>query len=193
MSFYSIAPFIEKYYPEYYTLHSYPIEESIVIRKVKDQWGILGNFARTPIIINNIIFKSAEQLFQVLKFTECDAVKTVYNANNPKMTAKHLEKTHRRQDWGSMIIDAMKFCLVQKYNQSEAFRSALDASKGKYIVEDQSSFNTKQANTWGVKLIEGEYCGSNLLGRLLMELRDNGTLDYKLPDDTLSYLTVLKS
>ena len=30
------------------------------------------------------------------------------------------------------------------------------------------------------------FVGPNLLGRLLMELRDNGTLSYRLPDDALS-------
>ena len=52
------------------------------------------------------------------------------------MTAKHYQKlgNHRRTDWGSMIIDAMKFCLTLKYQQNEEFRNALEDSKGKYIV-----------------------------------------------------------
>ena len=29
--------------------------------------------------------------------------------------------------------------------------------------------------------------GPNLMGRLLMELRENGKLDYKLPDDATSF------
>ena len=53
------------------------------------------------------------------------------------MTTKHWEKTHRREDWGKMIVDAMKFCLTQKYEQSEEFRQELERSKGNYIVEDQ--------------------------------------------------------
>ena len=44
------------------------------------------------------------------------------------MTAKHYQKlgNHRRTDWGSMIIDAMKFCLQLKYEQSLEFRNELD-------------------------------------------------------------------
>ena len=37
-------------------------------------------------------------------------------------------------------------------------------------------------------ILEGdgkEYIGSNLMGRLLMELRDNGKLDYVLPSDAV--------
>lgn len=40
---------------------------------------------------------------------------------------------------------------------------------------------------------EGEqYIGSNLLGRLLMELRDNGKLDYHLPNDIFEFIEILK-
>ena len=91
-----------------------------------------------------------------------------------------------------MIIDAMKFCLAQKYEQSEAFRQELERSKGKFIVEDQTSFNKMDPDAWGVKPREGSYVGPNLLGRLLMELRDNGKLEYTLPDDALDFINILK-
>ncbi len=139
MNFYSIAPFIQKYYPEYYSIETYPVSECVAIRKVKEPWGIFGNFASTPIIINGVTFKTSELLFQLMKFKEAEPVLAVYNANNPKMTAKHWEKTHRREDWGRMIVDAMKFCLTQKYEQNEDFRKELVRSKDKYIVEDQTS------------------------------------------------------
>jgi len=188
MNFYSIAPFIQKFYPQYYSIETYPVADSVAIRKVKEPWGILGNFASTPIIINNVSFKTSEQLFQLMKFKDAEPVLAVYHANNPKMTAKHWEKSHRREDWGQMIVDAMKYCLVQKYEQNEAFRQELERSKGKYIVEDQTSFPKKTPDTWGVKLQGDNFVGPNLLGRLLMELRDNGKLDYRLPDDAFTFL-----
>lgn len=107
------------------------------------------------------------------------------------MTTKHWEKTHRREDWGKMIIDAMKFCLTKKYEQSEEFRKELERSKGKYIVEDQTSFTKKNPDAWGVKLQGGNFVGPSLLGRLLMGLRDTGHLDYTLPADALKFLEYL--
>jgi predicted NAD-dependent protein-ADP-ribosyltransferase YbiA (DUF1768 family) len=127
-----------------------------------------------------------------MKFKDEEPVKAVYNAINPKMTTKHWEKTHRREDWGKMIIDAMKYCLTMKYEQSEEFRQELNRSKGKYIVEDQSGFRKKEPDAWGVKLQDGNYVGPNLLGRLLMELRDTGKLEYDLPDDAFIFLQYLK-
>lgn len=192
MNFYSIAPFIQEFYPQYYSIEAYPIADCVAIRKVKEPWGILGNFASIPIIIYKVSFKTSEQLFQLMKFKDAEPVLAVYQANNPKMTAKHWEKTHRRKDWGQMIVDAMKFCLTQKYEQSEAFRQELERSKGKYIVEDQTSFPKKTPDTWGVKQQGDNFVGPNLLGRLLMELRDNGKLDYALPVDTMKFIDYLK-
>ena len=192
MNFYSIAPFIQEFYPQYYSIETHPVSECIAIRKVKDPWGIFGNFSPTPIIINNVMFKTSELLFQLMKFKDEEPVIAVYNANNPKMTTKHWEKTHRREDWGKMIVDAMKYCLTQKYEQSEEFRQELERSKGKYIVEDQTSFPKKTPDTWGVKQQGDDFVGPNLLGRLLMELRDNGKLDYTLPSDAFMFLEHLK-
>ena len=170
MSFYSIAPFIQTFYPEYYSIESYPVNESIAIRKVKEPWGILGNFAPTPIFIDHVTFKTSELLFQLMKFRDEEAVLAIFHSNNPKMTAKHFEKTHRREDWGRMIVDAMKYCLT---------------------VEDQTSFPKKTPDTWGTKLVKDEYVGPNLLGHLLMELRDNGKLEYHLPDDCFQFVGFL--
>ena len=192
MSFYSIAPFIQAFYPEYYSIETYPVTESVAIRKVAEPWGIFGNFARTPIIIDEVMFKTSEQLFQLMKFKDKEPVLAVYNANNPKMTTKHWEKTHRREDWGKMIVDAMKFCLTKKFEQSEDFKAELERSRGKFIVEDQTSFPKKTPDTWGVKQQGNNFVGPNLLGRLLMELRDNGKLDYTLPADAMSFMEYLK-
>lgn len=191
MNFYSIAPFIRQHYSQYYTIERYPADRCVCIRKVAEEWGVLGNFARTPLVVGGVTFKNSEQLFQLMKFKDEEPVKAVYNAVNSKYTAKHWEKTHRRDDWGAMIVDAMKFCLEAKYEQSEDFRNALAQSAGMYIVEDQTSFPKKTADTWGTKFVGNEYVGPNLLGRLLMELRDNRSLKYRLPEDALAFTLFL--
>lgn len=194
----SIAPFIKEYYPEYWGINEYPVSKCVSIHKVDKCWGVFSNFAQTPLVVNGVKFKTSEQLFQVLKFKKPDHVKEVYNAPHPKMTAKKLETLHRRTDWGMIFIDVMKFCLKTKYEQSEVFFDKLEKSKGKFIVEDQSTFK-KPADAWGVKLenednglSEQKYVGPNLLGQLLMELRDSGKLEYDLPDDIFDCLIYLK-
>ena len=192
MNAHSIAPFIQQYYPEYYSIERYPADRCACFCKLTGEWGILGNFAHTPLVVDGVTLKNSEQLFQLMKFKDEEPVKEVYRAGNPKYPAKKWEKTHRRSDWGEMIVDVMKFCLTLKYQQSETFRSALLRTKGLFIVEDQSTFPKKTADTWGAKLVGDEYVGPNLLGRLLMELRDNGELKYSLHDDALLCLNYLK-
>lgn len=63
MSFYSIAPFIRQYYPQYYSIKRYPASQCVCIRKVADPWGILGNFARTPLVVGGVTYNSCEHLY----------------------------------------------------------------------------------------------------------------------------------
>lgn len=101
----------------------------------------------------------------------------------------HWEKEYRRDDWPQMIIDALKFCLQMKYEQCDEFRKELERSQGLFIVEDETG---RRSTSYGVQLKDsGLYEGSNLLGRLLMELRDTGKLEYHLPDDAFTFLQYL--
>ena len=188
-------------YPEYYSIERYPATETICIRGTKDEWGILGNFYRTPIVVNGITFDCTERLFHIMKLRPdaTEGIKEMMEVKagmGIKMHVKHLYKAHPEwfhDHWPSMVVDAMKYCLTLKYEQSEAFRNELERSKGKYIVEDETSRKKgKDADTWGVVLKGNEYVGPNLMGRLLMELRDNGKLEYKLPDDAFEFINILK-
>ena len=199
MSFYSIAEFIKEYYPEYWGYVEYDAESCAIIRKVQDEWGIFCNFAKTPLKVNGHTFNSSEELFQLMKFKDPAVLKNIMagitandkKSDQVKMTAKSYEKNYRREDWGQMVIDAMKFCLQTKYDQCEEFRSKLIESSGYNIVEDQSSFTKSNPDAWAVKLKDGKFVGPNLLGRLLMELRDNGYLEYNLADDALDFIQEL--
>ena len=84
-----------------------------------------------------------------------------------------------RSDWKDIAVDAMRFCLNHKYENAEAFRKELERSNGKYIVEDESN-RRKRPDSWGAVLdaTANEYYGKNIMGRLLMELREKGKLDY---------------
>jgi predicted NAD-dependent protein-ADP-ribosyltransferase YbiA (DUF1768 family) len=126
-----------------------------------------------------------------MKFSDEASRKAVYaKVGNPKMTARHFEKVGSvRKDWGMFIVDAMKFCLMEKNRQSEEFCRELERSRGLFIVEDETTFQKKNPDTWGVKMSPdgNEFTGPNLMGRLLMELRDNGSLEYRLPEDMMDF------
>lgn len=198
MNKHSVYPFIKEFYPEYDGIQAYPATECAVFCSTQDEWGILGNMASTPITIDGVEFKSAEHIFQMMKFNNPEYIMKVWNGTtaagkkcrNVKMTAKSYEPVHRRPDWGCMMVDALKYAMQQKYEQCEAFRNELERSKGMYIVEKQANPN-KKADTWSAKLEGDMWVGSNLSGRLLMELRDKGRLEYNLPDDALDFIHII--
>ena len=201
MSFYSISEFIKEFYPQYYGYSAYPRNECVTIHKVDGEWGVFCNFAPTPIVVDGVVFRSSEHLFQLMKFKNPEVIANIANGitNNGKKchqikkTVKSYEKEYRREDWCCMVVDAMKFVLQKKYEQCPEFRSRLEESKGRYIVEDQTTMPKKSPDAWGVKPDGDNFIGPNLLGRLLMELRDNGRLDYSLPPDALGFIDVLRA
>lgn len=70
MSFYSVAPFIEKYYPQYYTIEAYPVTECVPFCEVKEEWGVFSNFAPTPIQYDGVTYKNAVHFSTQKKCTE---------------------------------------------------------------------------------------------------------------------------
>ena len=187
--------FIKAYYPEWYGIHEYPADKTAAFCKVAEEWGVLGNFAPTPIVVGGVPFDCTEKLFQVMKFTDLESRSIIYAQKGQpiKMKAKHQEKVGVvREDWGRIFIDAMKFCLMQKYHQSEIFRNELERSKGLFIVEQQAN-PRRPAGAYSAKLSDDgkTWTGPNIMGRLLMKLRDQGTLEYNLPADAMDFSDLL--
>ena len=199
MSKHSVSQFIKDHYPEYWGISNYPVADCAVFCKTHAEWGIFSNMASSPIVVEGVTFKSCEHLFQMMKFNDEEIVRRVWNgitahdkhSANIKMTAKSYEPKHRRSDWGMMLVDALKFCMVQKYNQCPLFRQELERSRGRYIIEQQAN-PKKPADAWSAKLEADQWVGPNLTGRLLMQLRDTGTLSYSLPTDAFAFLAIIK-
>ena len=192
----TIVHWIKEYYPHYLGINRYPAAECALIRKAEEEWGILGNFGRASVVINGVEFNKTEKLFQCMKFTHAPVIKEIYAQNGMGMKQKAKKKEYAvyiREDWPRIFLDALKFVLVTKYEQSEAFRNELERSKGLYIVEDETSRQKgKDADAYGTVLEGDEMVGPNLLGQFLMELRDTGKLDYSLPADALDFVEYLK-
>ena len=188
-----VRELIEKYYPEYYGWFDYPADNTVVFSKADGEWGILGNFGNSPLEVDGVPFYAAESLFQVMKFSDSAVRKAIYakKGQGLKMTAKHFEKeVGVRTDWGEIIVDALKFCLQTKYEQCEAFRTELERTGERFIVEQNVH---AKPDTYNARLSEDgrTWSGPNLMGRILMELRDKGSLEYHLPEDAMRFSDLL--
>ena len=192
-----VFSWIKEFYPQYIGIKRYPADQCVLVKTAADEWGILGNFGRAAVVVNNVEFSNTEKLFQCMKFTYAPVIQEIYAQNNMsiKMKAKKKEyEQYVREDWKKIFLDALKYVLVTKYEQSEAFRAELERSKGLYIVEDETGRPgcKKSADAYGAVLVGDEMVGPNLLGQFLMELRDTGKLDYTLPADALDFIEYLK-
>ena len=139
-------------------------------------------------VVNGVEFACVEQMFHYIRLNN-EMERAEYLKLTPNMGLKMKAKAFKkrgveRSDWREIAVDVMRFCLNHKYANSEAFRKALADSGSKYIVEDESN-RKKKPDSWGAVLdtATGEYYGKNIMGRLLMELREKGSLEYNLPED----------
>lgn len=173
-------------YPDYYKWVDYPADKTIAFNKTKEEWGILGNFANTPLVVDGVTFYAAESLFQIMKLTDPAVRKDVYARKG--LWLKKVANAHQeafRPDWPKIIVDALKFCLMTKYEQSEAFRAELARTGDRFIVEKAH----RRVDSYSAKLSDDgtTWTGGNLMGRLLMELREKGKLEYRLPEDAMKF------
>lgn len=148
-------------------------QDLAIFKKTHDQWGEYSNMASGfPIILNNTIIRSSEALYQALKFTDHPEVQKKIILEKSPMTAKMVAKPYKhlvRDDFEEKKILFMKWAVRAKlmcnYN---LFKSALLASDSKLIVEE-----SRRDSFWGAKRqLDGKLIGVNVLGRILMGLRE---------------------
>jgi ribA/ribD-fused uncharacterized protein len=149
--------------------------EVILVHKTKDRFGGLSNMASGfPVEINGIRILTAEALYQACRFPHLPEVQREIIKQHSPMTAKMKSKPHRensRPDWDDVRNRVMRWCLRVKLAQNyERFGYLLLSTENRQIVE-----LSRKDDYWGVKVDAEDadvLVGRNVLGRLLMELRE---------------------
>ena len=150
----------------------YNRQESIVFLKTKERFGGFSNMAGGyPLRVNDIDILTSEALYQACRFPHLPEVQRTIIAQKSPMAAKMKSKRYRRDsrdDWNQSNIKVMKWCLRVKLAQNwDKFGKLLRETGDMPIVEE-----SKRDSFWGAKPIdENMLVGTNVLGRLLMELR----------------------
>ncbi|MGV3346987.1 NADAR family protein [Enterobacteriaceae bacterium LUAb1] len=154
-------------------LREYNQYESVVFRKTTEKWGGLSNMARGyPVFVNDIKIQSSETLYQAMRFTEHPEIqKEILSQNNP-MYGKRISRKYNsltRPSWEQERVAIMKWAVCVKLCQNWENFSALLLSTGEKPIVEYS----EKDQFWGAKSIGNHtYSGMNVLGRILMLLRD---------------------
>jgi predicted NAD-dependent protein-ADP-ribosyltransferase YbiA (DUF1768 family) len=90
-----------------------------------------------------------------------------------KMKAKKYSDQMVVVPMSELDVEQMKKCVRMKFDQHPALKKMLMDTVGSHIYEDIGNRNGERHKFWGVKKInENEGEGQNMMGRILMELRD---------------------
>lgn len=152
----------------------YRRSEVVVFHKTKEAFGGLSNMAAGyPLKVNNVRVPSTEALYQACRFPHLPQVQQEIISQFSPMTAKMKSKPHRantRSDWNQVRSKIMTWCLRVKLIQHFEVFGALLLQTGNLPIVEFSNKDT----FWGAKPIDEERLeGQNVLGRLLMQLRED--------------------
>jgi type I restriction enzyme S subunit len=150
----------------------YKRREAVFFRRTAGEFGGLSNMAPNfPLEINGIKIATTEALYQACRFPNQPEIQALVIDQPSPMTAKMKSKRHQkstRDDWDRVRVKIMRWCLRVKLAQNwSSFSTLLLKTGARPIVEE-----SRKDNFWGAKPQDDEtLVGMNVLGRLLMELR----------------------
>lgn len=152
---------------------TYIRDECVVFRKTSEPYGGLSNMAPGfPIRIGDAVIVTTEALYQACRFPHRPEVQRLIIEQHSPMTAKMRSKPHRkdsRSDWENVRVEVMRWCLRVKLAQNRRPFGELLLSTGNRTIVEESARDA----FWGARPRgDGTLLGQNVLGRLLMELRD---------------------
>lgn len=148
---------------------------TILIRKVAEQYGWLGNMSPHPIERDGKQFRTAEALFQSMRFSDADHVEQIRSQKSP-MAAKMIAKKNKHrmvvEPMSEADLENMRRVLRVKLEQNGDLKEKLIETGDEEIIEDCSKRPRGSGLFWGAAFKDGKWQGENWLGWLWMELRD---------------------
>ncbi len=162
----------------------YNPKNACVFKKVKEEFGGFSNMSNDfRVRVNGLLIYNTEALYQACRYPHLSDVQKIIleqkSGMSAKMKSKSYRKHHSREDWDEVKIEVMRWCINVKLAQNLfPMGRLLDSTGDKAIIE-----HSHNDQFWGATLDnEGNLQGQNVLGKLLMELRENyrqGIDDFK--------------
>jgi len=139
------------------------LKEEMAITSFRNEYHFLSNFYEYPILYNNVLYKSTEHAFQAQKTLDLEEIQLVRNASTPGRAKKLGKEVTLREDWEDIKVDVMRDILWAKFSNTDLSTKLLSTGE-RHLIEG----NNWHDDFWGMH----SHKGKNMLGKLLMEIRD---------------------
>ena len=146
--------------------------------KVNEENGYLSNWRMAPFIYENMKFQNTEQAFMYLKaklFGDEESMKHILATADPKICKSIGREVYpfEQKLWDKEKYKIMLDVNIEKYRQNSALRAYLLATGDDLLVEASPVDKVWGAGVSADKIkTEEDITGENLLGKVLMEVRD---------------------
>ena len=146
----------------------------MVINSFKGRYSFLSNFHVGSVAVVNqfgvkLTYASAEHAYQCMKAADIESHDYVMSAPTPggaKRRGKSIVCRDTPRGWGIDRVEVMEAVLLAKFENDELMQALLGTGDA-YLVDG----NNRGDVFWGV-----DGTGCNILGGLLMQIRDNEAL-----------------
>ena len=140
-----------------------------MIKEFDGEFAFLSNFSHSLILYEGIVYPTVEHFFQAMKTLIHAEREAIAAAATPGIAKRMGRQITLRPDWERIKADVMRIGLRLKFADYELAKKLL-ATGDEYLVEG----NTWHDNCWGDCSCPkcASTTGRNLLGQLLMEIRE---------------------
>ena len=137
--------------------------EHITFYSTKNEYGCFSNFAAFPITLVGKVWPTSEHYFQAQKFEDNEHQEAIRTEPSPMIAAKMGRDRSKklRRDWESVKVSIMTDAVRAKFAQHQELKDTLLSTGDATIVE-----HTENDSYWG------DGGGKNMLGQILMHIRD---------------------
>jgi N-glycosidase YbiA len=150
--------------------------KSIWFKKVAEEYGWMGNMAPYIIKLDGKVWLTSEALFQSMRYN-IDSIKEMIRVEKSPMGAKMTAKKFRDQmvvvPMSELDVENMRKRVKMKFDAHPQLKKALIATGISPIFEDIGVRKGERHKFWGAKkLSESGGEGNNMMGKILMDLRE---------------------
>ncbi|ACC80484.1 NADAR family protein [Nostoc punctiforme] len=148
---------------------------TIYFYSTREEYGCFSNFSPHGFQLDGMYWSTSEHYFQAQKFVDTPHVELIRQVKTPKDAARMGRERTRplRQDWEQVKDDIMRQAVLCKFQTHTDIRNILLSTGNAEIVE-----NSPIDFYWGCG---ADGSGKNILGKILMEVRES--LNYKYSAD----------